>query len=42
MRDKPWILIVIGFVAFVGALSVMVTIAVKNRQPDVPIAAHGH
>ena len=38
---RPWIWIVIGYVAMVGALGSMVTIAIKYQQPDV-LVPHGH
>lgn len=41
---RPWIWILLGYLAFVGALSAMVVVAVKHSEPDVRTvrSQHGH
>jgi hypothetical protein len=41
LRDRPWIWIVVGYCAFVVAISSIVVIAIKNREPSVPLDFHG-
>lgn len=41
LAARPWIWVVLGYLAFVGALSGMVAIAVKHQQPDVRVQSHG-
>ncbi len=41
MKDRPWIWVVIANVIFISGMIVMVVIAVRNKQPEVPVA-HGH
>lgn len=41
ISSRPWIWVVLGYLAFVGALSGMVIIAVKHQQPDVRVQKHG-
>jgi hypothetical protein len=38
---RPWIWVVLGYAAFIGALGAMVTIAVRHQQPDVLVPTHG-
>jgi hypothetical protein len=40
MKKRPWLWIVFGYAAFVAALISAVVIAVKHREPEVPIK-HG-
>lgn len=40
--QRPWIWILLGYIAMVGSLGVMVTIAIKHPQADVlKVQAHG-
>jgi hypothetical protein len=41
LAARPWIWVVLGYLAFIGALSAMVVIAVKHQQPDVLVQKHG-
>ena len=41
VAERPWIWVVLGYLAFVGALSAMVVIAVKHQQPEVIVQKHG-
>jgi hypothetical protein len=41
LRDRPWIWIVDGYCAFVVAISSIVVIAIKNREPSVPLNFRG-
>ena len=41
LEARPWIWIVVGYVAMVACLGVMVTIAIRNQQPDV-LVTRGH
>jgi hypothetical protein len=41
MKERPWIWIVLGTLVMMTASISMVVIAVKNRQPEVPIE-HDH
>jgi hypothetical protein len=41
IHERPWIWIVIGYCAFVVAILSVVAIAVKNREPSVPLSVHG-
>ena len=40
-HERPWIWIVLGYVLFVVAILSVVVIAVKNREPSVPLNFHG-
>ena len=40
MKKHPWLWVVIANLAFIAGITTMVTVAVRNRQPEVPIA-HG-
>ncbi len=40
MKDRPWIWLIIANVVFIAGMITMVVIAVRNKEPDVPIA-HG-
>lgn len=40
MKSRPWIWIIIAYLAFVGGLTTMVVIAVQNKQAEVPVV-HG-
>jgi len=37
MKKRPWLWIVFGYAAFITAVSSAVVIAVKHRQPEVPL-----
>lgn len=39
-HDRPWMWIVIGYCAFVVAILSVVVIAVKHREPSVPLTTH--
>ena len=41
MKDRPWIWIVIGYIAFVIVMLATVTISVKYGPREIPLA-HGH
>lgn len=41
LRDRPWIWIVVAYTVFVGLTISFVVIAVKNKEPEVPISTHG-
>jgi hypothetical protein len=44
LQKRPWIWVVVGYCAFIVAISAAVTIAVKHREPSVSIdvpAIHG-
>jgi hypothetical protein len=41
LHERPWIWIVVGYCAFVVAILSVVVIAVKNREPSVPLPIHG-
>lgn len=38
---RPWIWVVLGYLAFIGALSAMVVTAVRHQQPDMLVQKHG-
>ena len=40
MKNRTWIWLVIANVIFISGMITMVVIAIRNKQPDVPIA-HG-
>lgn len=40
LAERPWIWFVLGFVVMVGALAVVVVIAVKNEPASVPLEQH--
>jgi hypothetical protein len=40
MKDRPWIWLIVANVAFIIGLTTLVVIAVRNKQPEVPIV-HG-
>ena len=43
MKNRPWIWIIIAKVMFIALMATLVTIAVRNRQPEVAGAVgHGH
>ena len=37
MKTRPWIWLIVANLAFIAGLTTLVVIAVKNKQPDVPI-----
>ena len=37
MKNRPWIWFIIAYVAFIAGLTTLVTIAVRNKQPEVTI-----
>ena len=41
LRDRPWIWVLLGYCAFVVAITCVVVIAIRNREPSVPIDYHG-
>ena len=41
MKNRPWIWLVIANVLFIAGMITMVVIAIRNKQPDVPVAS-GH
>ena len=40
MKERPWIWLVIANLIFIAGISTLVVIAVRNKQPDVPLT-HG-
>lgn len=38
MKQRPWIWILIGYLAFVGGITTMVVVAVKNRPAEVKLS----
>lgn len=43
MKNRPWIWIIVAKVVFIFFIATLVTIAVRNKQPDVRSAVtHGH
>ena len=41
LHDRPWIWIVVGYCAFLIATISFVVVAIKNREPSVPLPIHG-
>lgn len=41
MKNRPWIWLIIANVVFIAGITTMVVIAVRNKQPDVPVT-NGH
>lgn len=41
LHARPWIWIVLGYMTFVVSIISVVVIAVKNREPSVPLNYHG-
>ncbi len=41
MKQRPWIWLIIANVVFITGIITMVVIAVRNKQPDVPVT-NGH
>lgn len=41
MKNRPWIWLIIANVIFISGMITLVVIAVRNKQPDVPVT-HGH
>jgi len=37
MKERPWIWVIIAYVAFITGIITLVVIAVKNKQPEVSI-----
>ena len=37
MKERPWIWVIIAYVAFIAGIITLVVIAVKNKQPEVSI-----
>jgi cytochrome c-type biogenesis protein CcmE len=42
MKARPWIWIILAYMAFVALTIGFVVIAVKNKQPEVPLNRNGH
>ena len=40
MKERPWIWLVIANVVFISGILTLVVIAVRNKQPTVPLT-HG-
>jgi hypothetical protein len=40
MKDRPWIWLIVANIVIIAGLATLVTIAVRNRQPEVPLV-HG-
>jgi hypothetical protein len=36
-KDRPWLWIIAAWIAFLGGLGAVVTIAVRHPLPEVPI-----
>jgi hypothetical protein len=41
LRARPWMWIVFGYVIFVALTIGFVVIAIKNKEPEVPLHVHG-
>jgi hypothetical protein len=41
LRARPWIWIVLAYGAFMISTISFVVIAIKNREPSVPLQMHG-
>jgi hypothetical protein len=41
MKARPWIWFIVANALFIAGIATLVTIAVRNRQAEVPIV-HGH
>lgn len=41
MKKRPWLWIVFAYTIFVGLTIGFVVIAVKNKEPEVPLNIHG-
>jgi hypothetical protein len=42
MKDRPWIWIIVAFVAMLIAMAVTIIIAEKNAPQSVPLHENGH
>ncbi len=43
MKDRPWIWIIVANVVFIAFIATLVTIAARNKEPDVrSTVTHGH
>jgi len=40
MKKRPWLWIVFGYAAFIAGITTAVVIAIKNKDPEVPLK-HG-
>lgn len=41
MKKRPWLWIVFAYSVFIVLTISFVVIAVKNKQPEVPLNSHG-
>ena len=41
LHARPWIWIVVGYLAFMVSTISFVVTAIKNREPSVPLQIHG-
>jgi len=41
MKQRPWIWLIVANVVFIAGIITMVVIAVRNKQPEVPVT-NGH
>jgi hypothetical protein len=37
MKTRPWIWIVVGYLCFLGGITTMVVVAVKNRPEEIKL-----
>jgi hypothetical protein len=37
MKSRPWIWLIVANVIFITGITTLVVIAVKNKQPEVPL-----
>ena len=42
MKDRPWIWIIVAFVAMFIVMTIVVIIAEKNAPQSVPLEQYGH
>jgi len=42
LLNRPWLLILAGYLFAMSAWMVMVTIAIRNRDEQIPIVTHVH
>jgi hypothetical protein len=40
MKQRPWIWLVIANVLFISGIVTLVTVAIRHREPEVPVV-HG-
>ena len=41
LSNKPWLLVIGAFLAFVGLWVAFIVFAVRHQPPQVPVSSHG-